>query len=255
MIHARFPTGAGPKPWIGGTGTGGRGHRQPRVGDQRGPNGFQGCLGVLRHQEAAGLLGGRLRRVGGRRSGPWCLGASSWAVAASLLLGHWIPALLSTIAILCWLSLGRRAILAGPRPRRKAFLLIDSDGVRAYWATRRLPSVTSRLRRASQSRAGRADVEEHRRGVEGLPHAFVGNIAFVKAGLGFVYEVNDQSSVQERREDSRHRSAPHLGRLDAVDVPLLVDQLDAVVLGSVGPEPADGWCTDITSAPPGLRTR
>jgi hypothetical protein len=34
------------------------------------------------------------------------------AVAASLQLGHWIPALLSAIAILCWLALARRTILA-----------------------------------------------------------------------------------------------------------------------------------------------
>jgi hypothetical protein len=34
------------------------------------------------------------------------------AVAASLLLGHWIPAVLSAIAILCWLALARRTILA-----------------------------------------------------------------------------------------------------------------------------------------------
>lgn len=35
------------------------------------------------------------------------------AVAASLLLGHWVPALLSSVAIACWLLLGRRTILAG----------------------------------------------------------------------------------------------------------------------------------------------
>ena len=34
------------------------------------------------------------------------------AMAASLLLGHWIPALLSTGAIGCWLVLARRAIVA-----------------------------------------------------------------------------------------------------------------------------------------------
>jgi drug/metabolite transporter (DMT)-like permease len=33
------------------------------------------------------------------------------AVAASLLLGHRLPAMLSTLAILCWLVLGRRTIL------------------------------------------------------------------------------------------------------------------------------------------------
>lgn len=34
------------------------------------------------------------------------------AVGASLLLGHWIPAALSSIAILCWLLLARRTIAA-----------------------------------------------------------------------------------------------------------------------------------------------
>jgi hypothetical protein len=40
------------------------------------------------------------------------LTAFGCAVAASLLLGHWIPAVLSAIAILCWLALARRTILA-----------------------------------------------------------------------------------------------------------------------------------------------
>jgi hypothetical protein len=44
------------------------------------------------------------------------LTAFACAVAASLLLGHWIPALLSTGAIACWLVLARRTILAR-RPR------------------------------------------------------------------------------------------------------------------------------------------
>jgi hypothetical protein len=43
------------------------------------------------------------------------LTAFGCAVAASLLLGHWIPALLSAIAILCWLVLARRTILARRR--------------------------------------------------------------------------------------------------------------------------------------------
>ena len=34
------------------------------------------------------------------------------AVAASLLLGHWLPAVLSTIAVLCWLVLARRTAMA-----------------------------------------------------------------------------------------------------------------------------------------------
>ena len=40
------------------------------------------------------------------------LTAFGCAVAASLLLGHWIPALLSAIAFLCWLALARRTMLA-----------------------------------------------------------------------------------------------------------------------------------------------
>src|SRR3954451_19355676 len=41
------------------------------------------------------------------------LTAFACAVAASLLLHHWIPALLSAMAILCWLVLARRPALAG----------------------------------------------------------------------------------------------------------------------------------------------
>jgi hypothetical protein len=37
--------------------------------------------------------------------------AFTCAVAASLLLGHWAPALLSSVAIACWLVLARRTIL------------------------------------------------------------------------------------------------------------------------------------------------
>lgn len=40
------------------------------------------------------------------------LTAFGCAVAASVLLGHWAPALLSSIAIVCWLLLARRTILA-----------------------------------------------------------------------------------------------------------------------------------------------
>jgi hypothetical protein len=40
------------------------------------------------------------------------LAAFGCAVAASLLLGHWAPALLSAIAIACWLVLTRRTILS-----------------------------------------------------------------------------------------------------------------------------------------------
>jgi hypothetical protein len=40
------------------------------------------------------------------------LTAFGCAVAASMLLGHWVPALLSAIAVLCWLALARRTVLA-----------------------------------------------------------------------------------------------------------------------------------------------
>ena len=40
------------------------------------------------------------------------LTAFACAAAASMLLAHWTPALLSSIAILCWLVLARRTILA-----------------------------------------------------------------------------------------------------------------------------------------------
>jgi hypothetical protein len=45
------------------------------------------------------------------------------AVAASLLLAHWIPAALSAIAIVCWLVLARRTFHArrdhAPAPSRE----------------------------------------------------------------------------------------------------------------------------------------
>ena len=40
------------------------------------------------------------------------LTAFGCAVGASALLGHWVPALLSAVAIACWLVLARRTILA-----------------------------------------------------------------------------------------------------------------------------------------------
>ena len=40
------------------------------------------------------------------------LTAFACAVAASTLLGHWVPAVLSAVAIVCWLALARRTILA-----------------------------------------------------------------------------------------------------------------------------------------------
>lgn len=47
------------------------------------------------------------------------LTAFTSAVAASSLLGHWIPATLSGIAILCWLILARRTVLAKATQKRK----------------------------------------------------------------------------------------------------------------------------------------
>jgi hypothetical protein len=44
------------------------------------------------------------------------LAAFACAVAASLLLGHVAPALLSAVAILCWVVLARRTVLAHRRP-------------------------------------------------------------------------------------------------------------------------------------------
>lgn len=40
------------------------------------------------------------------------LTAFSCAVAASLLLGHWVPAAFSAVAIACWLVLARRTFRA-----------------------------------------------------------------------------------------------------------------------------------------------
>lgn len=41
------------------------------------------------------------------------------AVAASLLLGHWIPAVFSSVAIACWLVLARRTFRARRGRRRR----------------------------------------------------------------------------------------------------------------------------------------
>ena len=40
------------------------------------------------------------------------LTAFGCAVAASLMMGHWIPAVLSAIAMMCWMALARRTMLA-----------------------------------------------------------------------------------------------------------------------------------------------
>ncbi len=38
--------------------------------------------------------------------------AFSCAVAASSLLGHWMPAALSAVAVICWLALAHRTLAA-----------------------------------------------------------------------------------------------------------------------------------------------
>jgi hypothetical protein len=48
------------------------------------------------------------------------LTAFSCAVAASLLLGHWAPAVFSAVAIVCWLLLARRTLLARHVRRHRA---------------------------------------------------------------------------------------------------------------------------------------
>jgi membrane protein implicated in regulation of membrane protease activity len=65
------------------------------------------------------------------------LTAFGCAVAASLLLGHWIPALLSAGAIVCWLMLARRTFLARRRPassrgvegKQRGTSLTDEEGI------------------------------------------------------------------------------------------------------------------------------
>lgn len=43
------------------------------------------------------------------------LTAFASAIAASLLLDHWLPAALSTVALLCWLGLARRTYMSRGR--------------------------------------------------------------------------------------------------------------------------------------------
>jgi hypothetical protein len=57
------------------------------------------------------------------------------ATAASLLLRHWAPAALSAVAVLCWLVLARRTILA-----RRVARPLES---RSYTLKRNEASVTS----------------------------------------------------------------------------------------------------------------
>lgn len=61
------------------------------------------------------------------------LTAFACAVAASLLLGHWIPAVLSAFAIACWLVLARRTIRArrgyeAPARRTDSKQMTDGSG-------------------------------------------------------------------------------------------------------------------------------
>ena len=44
--------------------------------------------------------------------------AFTCAVAASSLLGHWVPAALSAVAVLCWLALARRTYVSRRRSVR-----------------------------------------------------------------------------------------------------------------------------------------
>jgi len=57
------------------------------------------------------------------------LTAFGCAVAASVLLAHWTPALLSAFAILCWLVLARRTLLARRDLRRARRARSGSDRV------------------------------------------------------------------------------------------------------------------------------
>jgi hypothetical protein len=71
------------------------------------------------------------------------LTAFGCAVAASLLLGHWIPALLSAIATVCWLALARRTMLSRKsRLRRTGFLLIGSDTGQEHFHRQQVMSTT-----------------------------------------------------------------------------------------------------------------
>lgn len=56
------------------------------------------------------------------------LTAFASAVAASLLLGHRVPAILSAVAIACWLVLARRTILAWRGTRRRSGSSYDLAG-------------------------------------------------------------------------------------------------------------------------------
>lgn len=56
------------------------------------------------------------------------LAAFASAVAASLLLGHRIPAILSAVAIVCWLILARRTFLVRLETRRHLGATYETAG-------------------------------------------------------------------------------------------------------------------------------
>lgn len=76
------------------------------------------------------------------------------AVAASLLLAHWTPAMLSTVAVLCWLVLARRTVLARREARCDTSAVVrvgEAPGQRA-----RLADHPPRRRRTPPARASAA---------------------------------------------------------------------------------------------------
>ena len=75
------------------------------------------------------------------------LTAFGCAVAASLLLGHWLPAALSALAILCWLLLARRTIVAR-RTRTSAGPADRAAPDQAGASSPTRPSTDSRMRSA-----------------------------------------------------------------------------------------------------------
>jgi hypothetical protein len=56
------------------------------------------------------------------------LTAFGCAVAASWLLGHWLPAVFSGLAIVCWLALARRTFQAPRRDRALGDQRVQSPG-------------------------------------------------------------------------------------------------------------------------------
>ena len=62
------------------------------------------------------------------------LTAFACATAASMLLAHWIPALLSAMAFACWLGLARRTILARRSLPAPAERNSPHDGLQESWS-------------------------------------------------------------------------------------------------------------------------